>query len=159
MRGSAISFRTATQDELEFLCHLTNLEEARIIERYYRGNRCQIVQKAGEPLGYAWLSDAEVKEKSKALWHPASNGDHCIYDVTIFRQAGDTQYSDILTCLAGQPIPRTCHCLNILLDAGDRKLNRAAERLFPKMREGTPGSQPASRPRKLREPAGQNQDA
>lgn len=158
-QGSEITLRTASQDELALICDLTGLEAAEIVERYFKGFRCQILLKSNVPIGYAWLGETEIMEKKRRLWRPAESGDRCFYDICIFRQAGGAAHADGLACLAGQPFPKICRCLNFLLNPRDRKLVHAAEDLFTRLPESAATSPATDKRKGLREPARQSQDA
>ncbi len=125
-----LSLREAPLEETELISSLTVREPGKIVRRYAKGGRCQILMKGEEPVGYAWISQSKVTDGKKLLWQPEKTGDHCCYDICVYKKQPDQVCRQALLCLARQPLPGRHHTMELILRRRDRKLWRAAEELF-----------------------------
>lgn len=135
----AVSLRTASLEEVDLIASLTTLETGEIVKRYAKSSRFQILLKDEAPIGYAWISSCKITDGEKLLWQPEKSGDHCCYDICIYKkQRGEAVIRQALTCLAWQPLLGRHHTLDLILRKLDRKLARMAEELFQDKNQMSP---------------------
>jgi hypothetical protein len=134
--GGLYALRTLKLDEAVQAAGMTGMDKPKVAEAYFKGSLCQALLRDGSMAGYAWITESELNKKGSTLWKPGKPGDRCVYGIRLFGKRSGGDFREALQCLAGQPLPKACHSLALLLRSGDRKLTRCAQALFtPKMPE------------------------